>query len=191
MFCFKIPSLPVAAETFPLFFKVSDLCFNTFTEDNMFHVLKSFLFLHIGSVFPFASPAFQSDLSFYTGPKSLSLFPYGTQRTHSKEGIHTACRRRNERTPSPGLMCILSVQSPGVYRWMKLAQNDLKKLTVLISKSVQTGIPCSLLNSALDWERYYPEMYQNNQELLEHKWQKNPRTAVTTKAKDVLVILCL
>lgn len=98
MFCFKIPSLPVAAETFPLFFKVSGPrpCFNIFTEDNTFCVLKSFLFLHIGSVFPFASPAFQSDLSFYTWPKSLSFFPYDTQLMHSKEGIHVACRRRNE-----------------------------------------------------------------------------------------------
>lgn len=34
-------------------------------------------------------------------------------------------------------------------------------------------------------------MYQNNQELLERKWQKNLRTVVTTNVKDVLAILCL
>lgn len=100
MFCFKIPSLPVAAETSPVFFRVSvpRCCFNIFTEDNMFRVLKSFLFLHIGSVFPFAPPAFQSDLSFYIWPKSLSFFPYGTQLTHSKEGIHVAYSKRDECT---------------------------------------------------------------------------------------------
>lgn len=54
-----------------------------------------------------------------------------------------------------------------------------------------SGIQFSLVNSVLDWEGHYPEMCQKNQELSEHNWQKNLRIVVTTKARDVLAILCI
>lgn len=193
MFCFKIPSLPVAAETFPLFFKVTGPrpCFNIFTEDKMFRVLKSFLFLHIGSVFPFASPAFQSDLSLYTWPKSLSFFPYGTQRTHSKEGIHAASRRRNESTTIAHFDMYLICSVSSILQMLETGPKWSKETHCSDFKECADRHTVFTFEQCFDRERSSPETSQNNQELSQHKWQKNLRTAVTTKGKDVLPILCL
>ena len=84
----------------------------------------------------------------------------GIQLAHP---AHQICTKETQAPQLHGFLC-----TPAELRILQtgeLARKYLNKLTVLISKTVLTGIQFSLLESAPAGDRCYPETCQNNQEL--------------------------
>jgi hypothetical protein len=102
-FCFKIPSLFVTTEIF--FFSIwPEILLQNTPEDNVFHVLNSFLF-HIWGQFFHHSRILQSFVLHLA--KTCSFFSHGTKLRHSKEGTQPAhpsdadCTSRDKTILSP------------------------------------------------------------------------------------------
>lgn len=192
-FCLKIPSLPVAAETLlsSSKYQAQDLA-SIYSLKTIYFVFWSLVFSYIqDQFFHLLLRLFNQTFHSTFGLRVYHSFHMALSWRIPRKEYRLPAEAETKASPSPYFTWILSVQSPVFYRLKRLAQNYLNKCTVLLSNAVWTGIKFSLLKSVLDQEGHYPETCQNNQELSEHNWQKNRRIAVTTKAKDVLAILCI